>query len=69
MTGDFYFITFSKQDVAKFSRGGGAKTYYLPKKSLKSILFSFKKVEKYTILAGQGEMGQVPPLALPCGGP
>jgi len=31
----------------------------------KNILFSFKKVKKHTILAGQG--GQEPPLALPCG--
>jgi len=34
----------------------------------KNILFSFKKVKKHTILAGQGG-GQVPPLALPCGRP
>ena len=46
--------------------GGGAKTYYLPKKHL-NILFSSKKVKKHTILAGQG--GQGPPLALPCGRP
>jgi len=31
----------------------------------KNILFTFKKVEKHTILAGQG--GQETPLALPCG--
>jgi len=55
-----------------FSRGGqnipgGAKTYYLPKKTLKNILFSPKIVKKHTILASQG--GQGPPLALPCGRP
>ncbi len=53
------------QGRAKFSRG--AKTYYLPKKHLKTYYFSLKKVKKHTILAGQG--GQGPPLALPCGRP
>jgi len=42
-----------------FSRGGqnfpgGAKTYYLPKKTPKNILFSSKKSQKHTILASQG---------------
>jgi len=54
------------QGRAKFFRGGGGKNVLFPKK-LKNILFSFKKVEKHTILAGQG--GQEPPLALPCGRP
>jgi len=44
-----------------FSRG----TYHLPK----NILFSFEKVKKHCLLAGQGGGGQVPPLALPCGRP
>jgi len=33
----------------------------------KNILFSFKKVEKHTISAGQGGGGASAPLALPCG--
>jgi len=43
----------------KFSRG--AKTYYLPK----NILFSFKKVEKHTILASPGGGGKCPILSSP----
>jgi len=35
----------------------------------KNILFSLKKVEKHTILAGQEGGGQVPSLFLPCGRP
>jgi len=56
------------QGRAKFSRGGG-KTYYLPKNTPKKMLFSSKKVEKHTIVAGQEGGGQGPPLALPCGRP
>jgi len=33
---------------------GWAKKYYLPKKCLKNILYSFFKVEKHTILVCQG---------------
>jgi len=50
-----------------FSRGGQnfPKTYNLPLKIPKNITFSSKKVEKHTILAGQGGgQGQGPPLAL-----
>jgi len=43
---------------------GGAKTYYFCLKTPIKILFSSKKIEKHTILAGQGE-GQGPPFALP----
>jgi len=47
--------------------GGGAKTYYLPKKMPKNILFSFIKVKKHTILAGQGGSSapSCPPLRTP----
>jgi len=51
---------------AKFSGGRGQK-HTICLKMTKNILFSFIKVEKCTIFAGQGE--QVPPLALPCGRP
>jgi hypothetical protein len=47
------------QGKAKFSRG--TKTYYLPK----NILFSFLKVEKHTILVGQGGGGKCPLLPSP----
>jgi len=54
-----------------FSRGGqnfpGGQKHTIGLKMPENILFSFKKVKKHTILAGQG--GQVPPLALPCGRP
>jgi len=55
-----------------FSRGGqnfpeGGKNILFALKMPKNILFSFKKVEKHTILVGQG--GQVPSLALPWGRP
>jgi len=53
--------------MAKFSRVGQKHTICL--KNAKNILFSFKKVEKHTILAGQGGGGRVPPLALTCGRP
>jgi len=43
---------------AKFP-GGGAKTYYLPTKCSKTY---FIKVEKHTILAGQGAGGGKCPL-------
>jgi len=43
---------------AKFSRG--AKTYSSRKKMPKNKLFSFKKVEKHTILAGQGGGARAP---------
>jgi len=51
--------------------GGGAKTYYLPKKTLKktpkNILFFSKKSQKHTILAGQGgsRAPSCPPLGTP----
>jgi len=46
----------------KIFQGGGAKTYYLPKKCPKHTIF-FQKRLKHTILAGQG--GQETSLALP----
>jgi len=42
---------------------GEGKNILFALKNAKNIPFSFKKVEKQTILAGQG--GQEPPLALP----
>jgi len=44
--------------------GGGAKTYYLPKKCPKTNYFLSKKSKKHNILDGQrggGRGGQVPP--------
>jgi len=56
---------FSRGAEGKISRGpgagGGAKTYYLPKKHPKRYYFS-RKSQKHTILPGQGR--QEPPLAL-----
>jgi hypothetical protein len=55
------------QGRAKFYSGVEQNILFSLKMPL-NILFSFKKkVQKHTILAGQG--GQVPPLALPCGRP
>jgi len=46
---------------------GGAKTYYLPKKHLKTYYFSLKKSKNILFWPARG--GQGPPLALPCGRP
>jgi len=45
----------------------GGKSYYLPKKPPKNILFFSKKVKKHTILAGQGgsRAPSCPPLRTP----
>ncbi len=40
-------------------------TYYLPKNGQKHTILFQKKVEKHTILAGQGRPGQVPHLLSP----
>jgi len=55
------------QGRAKFSRGG--KNIQFALKMPRNIPFSFKEVEKHTILAGKGGGGQVPPNAFPCGRP
>ncbi len=44
---------------------GGAKTYYLPKKHLKTFYFPLKKVKKHTFLASQGGGGKGPLLPSP----
>jgi len=64
MTGDFYFKTFSKQDVAKFS-GGGGETYYLPKKSLKTYYFLSKKLKNILFWPAKGKWGKCPLLPSP----
>jgi len=54
-----------------FSRGGGqnfpggSKTYYLPKKCLKTYYFHSKKSKNILFWPAKGG-GQVPPLPLPC---
>jgi hypothetical protein len=53
-----------------FSRGGGARTYFLPEKQQKRYHFSQKKVEKHTIFGRPWPArGARAPLALPCGRP
>jgi len=46
---------------------GGAKTYHLPKKHLKTYYFLLKKSKNILFWLARG--GQGPPLALPCGRP
>ena len=50
--------------------GGGAKTYYLPKKHLKRYYFPQKKSKNILFWPAKGGGGgQEPPLALHCGRP
>jgi hypothetical protein len=54
----------------KFSRGGGARTYFLPKKVTKNILFFPKKAKNILFFADLGRKeGARAPLPPPCGRP
>jgi len=51
---------------AKFSRGEGAKTFYLPKKCLKTYYFHSKKSKNILFwLAKWGKCPSCPPLGTP----
>jgi hypothetical protein len=49
-------ITVLSMGGQKFSRGGEARTYFLPKKTTKKILFLPKKSKNILFLAGHGPL-------------
>jgi len=48
------------QGRAKFSRGGGAKTYYLPKKRLRTYYFHSKKLKNTLFWPAKGRGASAP---------